>query len=388
MSSTQTPELPTPTQSFSTALVDAIFPAPDQRPKLRPEPHRTPLGVLCARSWDDAWIAKVVATELRLNRPVCGARTPSGNPCELEPNHENGRCRFHGGFDLTGAAPGNRNAVIHGLYSRRLRTCTHHCPMWRECPCAGPDLRQVPETDRPTCPYEQTEYNTVLTDALTRSSITLGQDPMGLHLAHNVALLQVMLTRAAAGMRDDPMIDTLTTVRTTETRGENPTNSTNETFYQRPSARLQAFLRVSAEQRKYLALLDADKSLRLSVGDHLNRTLRTHADASLDPDHAQLMHPDACVLLNETQRHIVQAITNALQGDDLDAEAAFNVACQLATPPKYGQENPINALRFDYSNVLAETTTRTLRQHLDPTRLQKVHDKLQAEAAKKKPNQT
>ena len=122
--------------------------------------RRTQLGTPCSPVWDDEHIARVEEAELRLNRRVCGARTMAGTPCTVEANHDNGRCRFHGGFNLTGAQPGNRNAVIHGLYSRAIQVCGEQCPMWKTCPCAGPDIakleprnaRDVPTKWRRTTP--------------------------------------------------------------------------------------------------------------------------------------------------------------------------------------------------------------------------------------------
>ncbi len=100
-------------------------------------PTLTNLGTPCARSWTNDWIATVNAKETELNHRICGARLPDGTPCCNESDHPSGRCQFHGGFDLTGAPPGNRNAHIHGLYSRRLRPCTNACPHWENCPLAN-----------------------------------------------------------------------------------------------------------------------------------------------------------------------------------------------------------------------------------------------------------
>jgi hypothetical protein len=101
-------------------------------------PERTTtLGTPCARSWTEDWITAVNAKETELNHRICGARLPDATPCCNTSDHPSGRCQFHGGFDLTGAPPGNRNAHIHGLYSRRLRTCTPDCPLYQTCPCAN-----------------------------------------------------------------------------------------------------------------------------------------------------------------------------------------------------------------------------------------------------------
>jgi hypothetical protein len=50
--------------------------------------------------------------------PRCGVRTRSGNPCRCPAVRGKRRCRMHGGAHGSGAQPGNRNALRHGLYSR------------------------------------------------------------------------------------------------------------------------------------------------------------------------------------------------------------------------------------------------------------------------------
>ncbi len=47
--------------------------------------------------------------------PRCGARTRSGKPCRSAAM-PNGRCRMHGG-PSPGAPKGNKNALVHGLYT-------------------------------------------------------------------------------------------------------------------------------------------------------------------------------------------------------------------------------------------------------------------------------
>ncbi len=118
----------------------------------------TTLGTPRAQTWDDAWFAFVDETEQRLERRICGAHAPDGEPCELGSTHPNGRCRFHGGHPRIGGQPGNRNALVHGLYSRRLRQCDHTCPLWRACPFAGADVMALNERKRPVCAYEAEAY--------------------------------------------------------------------------------------------------------------------------------------------------------------------------------------------------------------------------------------
>ena len=49
--------------------------------------------------------------------PRCGARTRSGRPCMSPAVSGKRRCRMHGGAFGSGAPPGNKNALKHGLYT-------------------------------------------------------------------------------------------------------------------------------------------------------------------------------------------------------------------------------------------------------------------------------
>ena len=53
-----------------------------------------------------------------LTSPRCGAKTRSGKPCQSPTVRGRKRCRMHGGAKGSGAPPGNRNAMKHGLYTR------------------------------------------------------------------------------------------------------------------------------------------------------------------------------------------------------------------------------------------------------------------------------
>ena len=227
----------------------------------------------CAASWDDAWIARVEECESQCGHAVCGARTLDGTPCTLPPNHANGRCRFHGGFDTTGAQPGNRNAVIHGLYSRGLQRCGSHCAQWAQCPYAGDDVEQLPLRNRPTCPYEATQYQMAFTDLEHRLHRLPCADHVHRHIAHQAALLQVMVARAAAALTRAGLTEAVT-AHSGDYTMESP----------KPSAALTAFLRLSSEYRRYLALLDSDDRVALSFDQQCDDTRRRTHDAELTPE--------------------------------------------------------------------------------------------------------
>ena len=244
------------------------------------EPKTTPMGTPCSPCWSEAWIQNVVETEERLGRRVCGGRTPAGTPCTLPPNHENGRCKFHGGYNLTGARPGNRNAVVHGLYSRGLQRCGPHCPMWDSCGCAGPEVAELPGKERPECPYEKMQFQTALTDTMTRVPKVVGAepDPHYAHVAHQTALLSVMVTRAAAALGQGPLVETI------PEKGD-----TNGGSRSRPSGYLEAFLRLSNEHRRYLKLLEETQSLDIDDAEVVEHGRRAEHDTELTPEHVEAL---------------------------------------------------------------------------------------------------
>ena len=58
-------------------------------------------------------------TSAMLSSPRCGARTRSGKPCRSPAVSGKRRCRMHGGAPGSGAPRGNKNAMKHGLYTRK-----------------------------------------------------------------------------------------------------------------------------------------------------------------------------------------------------------------------------------------------------------------------------
>ena len=316
------PDTPTEWQKLvSDAVLRLVMSCPRPDPAEKPQkPRTTAKGTPCPRTWDTQWADKVEAAEQRLDRRICGARTRTGEPCELPPNHENGRCRFHGGFPLTGARIANRTAAIHELYSRRLRLCGMRCPQWSMCPCAGPDLKDIPAPNRPTCPYEQTEYNTALTDALDRVSRNPNHDALDLHLAHNLALLQVMLNRAAIAMRNAPLTD--------------DTIVTGETYHMKsskPSALLEAFTRIAREYRHFAALIKAPEPVEPDLNEFMNHKTRASADTQLDPADDNDRHPSTTFdMSHQARRYMREAVKHAAAGEDTAAIYAATDAMQIA----------------------------------------------------------
>jgi hypothetical protein len=51
--------------------------------------------------------------------PRCGAKTRLGGSCQSPAVHGKRRCRMHGGAHGSGAPKQNKNALKHGLFTRR-----------------------------------------------------------------------------------------------------------------------------------------------------------------------------------------------------------------------------------------------------------------------------
>ena len=234
----------------------------------------TERGTPCAAAWDADWIALVERVESELDRRICGAVGMDGSPCPRESDHPTGRCTHHGGNHLVGGQPGNENARVHGLYSRRLMTCDDRCAMWKECPFAADDIMALSPKQRSICVYEQLEYDALVAQYIpseengdctkqSESQRRPRREPSGdgtvpafrdtawkksqgfsakphLHLVHTVALLQVMMSRAAT------VVSTERFTEKTSASGENYKMESSKV-----SASLEAFLRLAREHRQY-----------------------------------------------------------------------------------------------------------------------------------------
>ncbi len=173
---------------------------------------------------------------------ICGAAIGENEPCQLESDHPNGRCRYHGGTAVTGAPPGNQNARVHGLYQHRLQTCGPHCLHWSTCPLAGDDVLALKPGARPKCPYEQAEYDTLL-QALFHCSLEDLESPdadipssgANAHDLHQIIMLQIMLSRAASALANYQLMETIA----------GPHGTTTKT-----SAAFEAFIRTAREYRQ------------------------------------------------------------------------------------------------------------------------------------------
>ncbi|MCH8205364.1 MAG: hypothetical protein IID09_09375 [Candidatus Hydrogenedentes bacterium] len=100
--------------------------------------------------------------------------------------------------------PGNPNsegAVAGSSRDSRLRENDTGGKGRPEATDYAAEILRLPLADRPICPYEQTEYNTAVTDALQRlSGSRIGA--YGRHIVHMLALAQVMVSRAGLALRE------------------------------------------------------------------------------------------------------------------------------------------------------------------------------------------
>ncbi len=239
----------------------------------------TTRGTPCARSWTHDWITRVESREEELGRRICGARTVGHSPCPALSAHPSGRCEHHGGFDLTGAPEGNRNAIVHNLYARRLMPCGSHCPSWQSCPLGGgardggKEMLSRAPVDRPACPFEQAEYTAAVTDAMRRTQ-NHHANAWGLHVAHQVALMTVLVGRAARALATHPFTQTVENYQ-----GEHLVLS------ERPAAALIAYERLARELRRWTILLERCYEW-ISCDDDTSKhhAQRQTTDTSTDPD--------------------------------------------------------------------------------------------------------
>ena len=295
----------------------------------------TELGTPCAPSWTDEWIAQVDAREADIGRRICGARTLAGKPCPLGSNHKSGRCKHHGGFNLTGAKPGNRNAVVHGLYSQRLAVCGPHCPMWKRCPCAGDEILNLPPDDRPLCPYEQQVFETAYTNEIGEA-VSWGDmsSPLDKQLAHHGALLAVMVWRAAAAMAEKPL---------TETPIQ---NFIGEPEHGSIHAHTEAFLRMTREYERWRRFMERRRSERrpnknpsaiVSRSDAAYHATREQTDTAQNLE--ETLHTETTIDPREawSERMSVHALDAAARGDDSRSLAGLTRANMIAKAKEEAQ---------------------------------------------------
>jgi hypothetical protein len=145
--------------------------------------------------------------------------------------------------------------------------------MWKTCPLANKDVLEVDPRDRPKCPFETAQYNASLTDALARVDTNPQADALTRHTAHHVAMLQVMTMRAASAMAEHALVDTTVT-----------TAKEYQKTDMKPGVYMQAFLRLSAELRRFAKLLESEDYKPMNTPVKHAYETRMAADTEVTPE--------------------------------------------------------------------------------------------------------
>jgi hypothetical protein len=137
----------------------------------------------------------------------------------------------------------------------------------------GQQLMKLPLAERPLCPFEQAEYNATVTDVMKRTQAR-SENSYGLHLAHQVALLTIMVSRAARALATKPFTEKV--------------EQSAENYYMavdKPSAGLIAFEKLSRELRRWIAMIDKDyPPYNTEAATKREHELRVQCDTDPDPD--------------------------------------------------------------------------------------------------------
>jgi hypothetical protein len=232
--------------------------------------------------------------------------------------------------------------------------------------------------DRPTCPYEQTEYNAALTDCLSiLHNVPLYNGFMH-HLAHNMALLQVMLGRAAISLRDNDLVDNPNTpsLRGVPDEAISTVCGTNSisrpnTPRPRPSAKLQAYLRIQSELRRTYQMLvpKAKESVDASDFEQRSRYRRSMLDdntameSNAHRDHWDYVPPDDY----DKALYKCSQAQNAAASDHEDAIDLFTQVCALSTEAGHERKDEIIAAWKPHKGGMSlEEFTRRVNELLPP----------------------
>jgi hypothetical protein len=202
------------------------------------------------------------------------------------------------------------------------------------------EVEAIPLQKRPVCPYEQAEYNHALADALDLSISAINENPFAIHIAHNIATLQVMLGRATTEMANATIAS------------QTHAQSDKYTFtHEQVRPHISAISRIGAELRKYIALLaqgvprdNESKYARNRLAQCRASNPGPHPEqfAYVPPDPETSAQERAQHAKREAQQHIARAVQ--LANDNNDTEA-LNLYKKAAHFDKTFTQNWTNSLR-------------------------------------------
>lgn len=145
--------------------------------------------------------------------------------------------------------------------------------MWKHCPIADQEIEKLSDKNRPQCPYEATQFQIAITDARERIARKADSDSFDNHIAHQAALLQVMVTRASSALTITGLTEETVTKRDKDTI-ENS----------KMSAALTAFSRLSTEYRHFLRMLEKKESKEPTQEQLSEDKKRKNTDTDLSPE--------------------------------------------------------------------------------------------------------
>ncbi|MFA6242019.1 MAG: hypothetical protein WC655_13885, partial [Candidatus Hydrogenedentales bacterium] len=196
----------------------------------------------------------------------------------------------------------------------------------RPCSSVSP-----PQPSAPLCPYQLTEYNTVLTDALAIVESQPHPNPMGLHAAHNVAMLQVLVSTAASYMAQCSPWSTAPASPESDAPGNDANfNATN------------AFFRLMREFRASLKLLGNPAHAPLNRQKQglthptpegiLRHAQRVQHDADLDPDALAGAQLEPQTIQTHARSFVQQAALAGGEGHEVEMYWTYDNAAALDEP--------------------------------------------------------
>ena len=199
--------------------------------------------------------------------------------------------------------------------------------MWKTCPLASPEVAKLDPKERPRCPYEVAAFNAAVTDVRTQLAAKRAQvlpageeaQPLDVHVAAEVAMLRVVLMRAGAALAVKPVVDS--TIVTGEKHGCTTT---------KPSAYLQAFLRVSSEHRRYVQLYRLTECASPPDAVLQEQERRGRLDTSLLAEDQAWLEREVSVSEGRAWSHVRTANHHAYAGHHDDAKKAFSRAAFLS----------------------------------------------------------
>jgi hypothetical protein len=234
--------------------------------------------------------------------------------------------------------------------------------MWAQCPCAQKEIEAMPPPERPTCPYDQTTYNTALSDALAAAQRKPNPSPLDIHYAHNLAMLQVMLNRAAAELSQADLVEHV--------------NASSENYNlqsSKPSAQLTAFTMLSREYRRFASLLEPRTPTDPEPEEILQQEDRRAADTTLDPGRLDDLNPPESRRSVLAMRCIRKAIEHARQGRDVEAmracQDAYVLDPDIAVEREYDVAAAYRPTGYTLPTETVSNMIKAMREFRDGTRV-------------------